>query len=56
MIDPITDAKSRVFDLLEKHNAAKRAGDYAKADDFYSESLFFIKLLRAAGEDVERVR
>jgi hypothetical protein len=56
MIDPIEDAKSRVFDLLAKHNAAKRAGDYAKADDFYSESLFFIKLLRAAGEDVEHIR
>ena len=28
----------------------------AKADDFYSESLFFIKLLKAAGEDVEAIR
>lgn len=56
MIDPIEDAKTKVFDLLHKHNAAKKRGDFAKADDFYSESLFFIKLLRAAGEDVEHVR
>jgi len=56
VIDPIEDARTRVFDLLQKHNAAKRAGDFAKADDFYSESLFFIKLLKAAGEDVEAIR
>ena len=35
---------------------AKRRGDYAKADDLYAESLFCFKLLKAAGEDVERVR
>ena len=28
----------------------------AKADDLYAESLFCFKLLKAAGEDVERVR
>jgi len=42
--------------FLTEQQAAKRAGDFAKADDFYSGSLFFIKLLKAAGEDVEAIR
>ena len=56
MIDIVADTKSKLVELMEKSIQAKRAGDYAKADDFYSESLFFIKLLKAAGEDVEAIR
>lgn len=35
---------------------AKKRGDYAKADDLYAESKFFLRLLKDAGEDVEVVR
>jgi len=56
MIDPVADAKAKAVDLMEKSNAAKKAGDYAKSDELYAESLFCIKLLKAAGEDMEGVR
>jgi hypothetical protein len=56
MIDPVAEAKEKAVDLMEKANAAKREGNFAKADDLYAESLFCFKLLKAAGEDVERVR
>ena len=35
---------------------AKKRGDYAKADEFYAESKFFLRLLKDAGEDVEVAR
>ena len=56
MIDPVADAKEKAVDLMQKHLQAKARGDFAKSDDFYSESLFYIKLLKAAGEDVEAIR
>jgi len=56
MIDPVADAKERAVALMQKHLQAKARGDYAKADELYAESLFCIKLLKAAGEDLEGVR
>lgn len=56
MIDIVAETKAKAIDLMEKSIAAKKRGDYAKADDLYAESLFCFKLLKAAGEDVERVR
>jgi hypothetical protein len=56
MIDPVADAKEKAVALMQKHLQAKARGDYAKADEFYAESLFCIRLLKDAGEDVERIR
>lgn len=41
---------------MEAHLKAKAQGDYAKADEFYAESKFFLRLLKDAGEDVEAIR
>jgi hypothetical protein len=56
VIDPVADAKAKAVDLMEKSNAAKKAGDYAKSDALYAESKFFIRLLRDAGESLEQIR
>lgn len=56
MIDPVADAKAKAVDLMDKSIKAKKRGDYAKADEFYAESLFCIRLLKDAGEDVETIR
>ncbi len=56
MIDIVADTKSKLVDLMEKSIQAKRAGDYAKADDLYGQSKFLIRLLKDAGEDVEAIR
>jgi hypothetical protein len=56
MIDPVADAKEKAVALMQKHLQAKARGDYAKADEFYAESLFCIRLLKDAGEDVETIR
>lgn len=56
MIDIVEDAKAKAVDLMEKSLRAKRSGDYAKADDLYAESKFFLRLLKAAGEEMETLR
>ena len=56
MIDPVQDAKEKAVSLMEAHLKAKAQGDYAKADELYAESLFCIRLLKDAGEDVEAIR
>lgn len=56
MIDPVQDAREKAVSLMEAHLKAKAQGDYAKADEFYAESKFFLRLLRDAGEYVEVVR
>lgn len=56
MIDPVAEAREKMVDLMEKANAAKARGAYAEHDDFYMASLFYIRLLKLAGEDVERIR
>ena len=56
MIDIVADTKSKLVDLMTKSLEAKKRGDYAKADEFYAESRFFLRLLKDAGEDVEVVR
>jgi len=56
MIDPVADARAKAVELMEKHLKARARGDYAKADEFYAESKFFIRLLKDAGEDVETIR
>ena len=56
MIDIVEDARAKAVELMEKSLLAKKRGDYAKADEFYAESKFFLRLLKDAGEDVEVVR
>lgn len=56
MIDIVEDAKAKAIALMEKSLQAKRSGDYAKADDLYAESKFFLRLLKDAGEDLETLR
>ena len=56
MTDPVEDARAKAVDLMQKHIEAKKRGEFAKADDLYAESLFCIRLLRDAGENVEFFR
>jgi hypothetical protein len=56
MIDIVADTKSKLVDLMAKSLEAKKRGDYAKADELYGQSKFLIRLLKAAGEDVEAIR
>lgn len=56
MIDIIEDTKAKAVELMEASLIAKKRGDYAKADDLYAESRFFLKILKEAGEDVEHIR
>jgi len=51
-----SEIKAEAERLMSLSIEAKKRGDYAKADDLYAESLFCFKLLKAAGEYVERVR
>lgn len=50
-----SEIKAEAERLMNLSLAAKKRGDYAKADDLYAESLFCLRLLKAAGEDVEGV-
>ena len=52
----VAETKAKAIDLMEKSIAAKKRGDYAKADDLYGQSKFLIRLLKDAGEDVEAIR
>ena len=56
MIDIVEDARAKAVELMQESLLAKKRGDYAKADEFYAESRFFLRLLKDAGEDVEVVR
>lgn len=51
-----SEIKAEAERLMALSLAAKKRGEYAKADDLYAESRFFLKILKESGEDVERVR
>lgn len=51
-----SEIKAEAERLMSLSIEANKRGDYAKADDLYAESRFFLKILKEAGEDVERVR
>lgn len=56
MTDIVAETKAKAVELMEASLIAKKRGDYAKSDDLYAESRLFLKILKEAGEDVERVR
>jgi len=51
-----SEIKAEAERLMALSIEAKKRGDYAKADDLYAESRFFLKILKEAGEDVEHIR